>query len=145
MSKQSYANHKRYYAPHHFIFLPLLGILLTVGVIRIFKDEANQLQWILFSITLFCILYLTIMVRQHYALMNQDRIVRLEFRLRYFQLTGKNTDEVERKLSLDQMAAFRFASDQEFAALLEKTIQDNLSPDEIKQSIRVWQPDEHRV
>lgn len=63
------------------------------------------------------------MVRQHYALGNQDRILRLEFQQRYFELYGKRSDDV----------------------LLEKTLKSNISGDEIKKSIKNWKPDFHRV
>lgn len=85
------------------------------------------------------------MVRQHYALGNQDRIVRLEFRLRYFELFGKSSDEVESQLSFGQIAALRFAYDDEFRILIEKALQQNISADEIKKSITNWKADNSRV
>lgn len=143
--KQNYKNHSRYYTPHHFIFLPLLGILLGLGIWNICKDENNKLLWILFSILSFCMLYLTLMLRQHYALGNQNRIVRLEFRLRYYELHEKSASGVESKLTFAQIAALRFADDNEFKTLLEKAIQENLSANEIKKSIKNWQADNMRV
>ena len=85
------------------------------------------------------------MLRQHYALGNQDRIVRLEFRLRYFELYGKDSKEIEDKLSFSQIAALRFADDSEFGSLLERALQNNTSGDEIKKSINDWQADDMRV
>ena len=145
MKKQNYLNHKRYYIPHHFIFLPLLISLFTVGIIRIFKDPVHQLEWMLFSICIFCLFYLAIMLRQHYALGNQDRIVRLEFRLRYFELFGKSSMPVEQQLDFSQIAALRFADNSEFTILLERALQDNLSANNIKKEIRNWQPDNDRL
>jgi hypothetical protein len=145
MSKQNYKNHRRYYIPHHFILLPALGVLLAIGIRKSLIDDEHQLTWILFSITTFCILYLAIMLRQHYALGNQNRIVRLEFRLRYFELFGKSAAEVENKLSFAQIAALRFTNDKEFTHLARLAVENNLSGDEIKRSIRDWQADEWRV
>ncbi len=85
------------------------------------------------------------MLRQHYALGNQNRIVRLEFKLRYFELFGKSADEVESKLSFSQLAALRFSYDEEFKVLLDKALQQNISGDEIKKSITNWKPDHHRI
>ena len=85
------------------------------------------------------------MVRQHYALGNQNRIVRLEFKQRYFELFGKRSDEVEERLNFGQIAALRFAYDEEFKALLQKALTQNISGDEIKKSISSWKPDHHRV
>ena len=145
MKTQNYQNHRKFYAPHHFILLPLLLILEVWGIRKIFTDEPNQLSWILFSISIFLILYVAIMLRQHYALGNQNRIIRLEFKQRYFEIFGKRSDEVEEKLTFGQIAALRFAYDDEFKILLEKALNQNLSGDEIKKSITKWKPDFHRV
>ena len=145
MKTQNYSNHKRYYAPHHFIFLPGLAILLIIGIRKAIVDQEHQLEWELFSIVIFCILYLALMLRQHYALGNQNRIVRLEFRLRYFEIFGKSSDAVEKQLSFSQIAALRFADQNEFIHLLNLAINKGLSADEIKRSIKDWQPDNDRV
>lgn len=89
--------------------------------------------------------WLSFMTRQHYALGNQDRIVRLEMRLRYFQLTGEPFNSKEAKLSLAQIAALRFASDAELIALIERSIRENLSAKDIKESIQAWLPDHMRL
>ncbi|OWK97161.1 hypothetical protein AP75_12735 [Kaistella haifensis DSM 19056] len=145
MKTQNYSNHRKYYPPHHFVLLPLLMILLTIGLVKSFNDVANQLSWILFSIVVFLLLYLAIMLRQHYALGNQNRIIRLEFKQRYFEIFGKRSDEIEEKLNFGQIAALRFAYDDEFKILLEKALKDNISGDAIKRSIKKWKPDFHRV
>ncbi|MFP7655624.1 DUF6526 family protein [Chryseobacterium proteolyticum] len=145
MGKQNYKNHRKFYPPHHFIYLPLLFILECVGIYNIWNDGENKLTWILFSIVIFLILYLAIMLRQHYALGNQNRIVRLEFRQRYFEIFNKRSDEAYEKLSFDQIAALRFADDDEFKELLYKALNENFSGDQIKKSIKNWRPDHHRI
>ncbi len=145
MKNQNYDNHKKFYPPHHFIYLPLLFVLQVIGIKNVFTDEPNQLIWILFSVVIFLLIYLALMLRQHYALGNQNRIVRLEFKLRYFELFGKRSDEVESKLSFDQIASLRFAYDDEFKLLLDKAIEQKISGDEIKKSITNWKPDHNRV
>ncbi|SFI66830.1 hypothetical protein SAMN05421638_0559 [Kaistella treverensis] len=145
MQNQNYKNHRKFYPPHHFIFLPLLAFLLIFGVRKYFTDEKNDLVWALFSVIIFLFIYLTLMLRQHYALGNQDRIIRVEFKQRYFELFGKSSDEVENKLSFGQIAALRFAYDDEFKVLLDKALSGNLSGNEIKKSIKNWRPDNHRV
>lgn len=145
MNKQNYSNHIRFYAPHHFILLPLLLILLGVGIWQAFSDDENLILWILFSTLIFLILFLTIMLRQHYALTIQDRLLRLEFKQRYFEIYGKRSDEVEKLLSFGQMAALRFAYDDEFIILLEDAVKNKTSAKEIKKSIKNWRPDLLRV
>lgn len=145
MKTQNYQNHSRYYAPHHFVYLPLLIILEGFGIFKIFNDEEHQLLWILFSVVIFLIFYLAIMLRQHYALVLQNRMVRLEFKQRYFEIFNLRSDLVEEKLSFSQIAALRFAYDDEFKILLEKALKENISGNEIKKSIKKWRADENRV
>ena len=80
-----------------------------------------------------------------YANKNQDRIIRLEMRLRYYQLTHLPFTEKENLLSIKQIVALRFASDQELLALIDEAIAKNLNPKEIKKSIHDWQGDFMRV
>ncbi|WP_370896861.1 DUF6526 family protein [Chryseobacterium gossypii] len=145
MERQTYKNHRKYYPPHHFIYLPLLAVLELAGIYSIFTDRQNRLIWILFSIIIFLIFYLAVMVRQHYALGNQDRIVRLEFKLRYYEVFNERSDEIADKLSFDQIAALRFAYDNEFKELLDKALRENISGAEIKRSIKNWRPDYLRI
>lgn len=145
MKKQQYANHKRYYIPHHFILLPALMALFFIGAFNSYRSKENNLSWLLFTISIACIFYLAIMLRQHYALGNQNRIVRLEFKLRYFEMFGKRSEAVEKQLSFDQIAALRFANDEEFTELLHKALQEGLSGDAIKRAILDWQADNERV
>lgn len=145
MSQQNYNNHKKYYPPHHFILLPLLAMAAGTGFYRSYVADTDNTSWLLFGITSLFILYVAVMMRQHYALGNQNRIVRLEFRLRYFELYGKNSKEAEQQLSFGQIAALRFASDEEFKTLLEKAISEKLSPGDIKKAILHWEADHMRV
>ena len=144
MQNQNYQNHRKFYAPHHFVYLPLLGFLLGLGVYKMI-NENDQLSWILFSIVIFLLIYLAFMVRQHYALGNQNRIIRLEFKQRYFEIFNKRSDEIAEKLNFGQIAALRFAYDDEFKILLNRALNENISGDEIKKSIKEWRADHHRV
>ncbi len=85
------------------------------------------------------------MLRQHYALGNQDRIIRLEFRLRYFELYSQSALETERQLNFDQIAALRFANDKEFKNLLDKALINKLPGNSIKRDIREWVADDMRL
>lgn len=85
------------------------------------------------------------MLRQHYALILQNRIVKLELRYRYFVLTGTRLEAIEYKFTDDQLFALRFAPDSEFLALIERTLTQNLSSDAIKKAIVHWKGDYSRV
>lgn len=145
MAEQNYKNHTRYYPPHHYIFYPVAGFLFAVSLFFVFHDPENGLIWTFISIALLLNILLSLMLRQHYALTNQNRIVRLELRFRYYVLTNKRFEELEKKLSQGQVFALRFAPDEELPALAQRALTENLSPDQIKRSIKNWLPDEMRV
>jgi hypothetical protein len=145
MPDQRYENHVRYYPPHHFVFYPVLMILMGFSISFIFKYEDQSLIWTFISLALFMLGYLSFMLRQHYALNNQNRIVRLELRFRYYVLTGKRLEEVESQLSEGQLFALRFASDEELPDLVERAIREKIPADTIKKSVKNWLPDHMRV
>src|SRR6476620_4545108 len=117
MQEQSYKNHIRFYPAHHFIFYPLLILLFAICLFFAFQYKEQRLIWTFFAIAMLLLGWLSFMMRQHYALNNQNRIVRLEMRFRYFALTGQRLEPVEHRLSFGQIAALRFASDDELHVL----------------------------
>jgi len=145
MEKQNYKNHVRYYTPHHFVFYPVLMILLGFSIYYISKYEEQALVWTFIALSFFMIAYVAFMLRQHYALNNQNRIIRLELRFRYFVLTGQRFETFEDILSEGQLFALRFASDEELPPLIQRAVKENITPDEIKKSIINWLPDQMRV
>ncbi len=144
MQKQDYQHHIRYYPPHHYFFYPV-SLLLTIGSAWLTFREEQKLIWAAITLAFFMIMVLSVLLRQHYALDNQNRIVRLEMRLRYYQLTGKRFEPIEAQLSFGQIAALRFASDEELPALTDRAVKEQLSADNIKKVITNWQPDHMRV
>jgi hypothetical protein len=145
MNKVNSKQSLMWYAPHHFVFLPLMAILTGVGAYKSFNDEEHRLAWGLFGTLAFCILYLAVMMRQHYALGNQDRIIRMEMRLRYFELTGNSFSFIEHQLTFSQIAALRFADDDQLINLTNRAIKENLSAGEIKNAVKHWVKDDMRL
>lgn len=145
METQNYKNHIRFYPPHHFVFYPVMLILLGTSIYFIIADENLRTIWIFISILILAIILVSFMLRQHYALTLQDRIVRLEIRYRYFTLTGERLELLENKISDSQLFALRFAPDEELPSLVNKAILENLSSTQIKKSIQNWRADNHRV
>ena len=138
---QHYGNHIRFYPPHHFVFLPLVGLLIGVSAYFAFRFPERRLEWIGLSMAFFMMCFLAFILRQHYAIGNQNRIIRLELRLRYFQITGERLEPAEAHLSTGQLVALRFAPDDELPSLLQEAINEKLSPDDIKRRIKNWLPD----
>lgn len=143
---QNFKNHVRYYPLHHFILTPLTFAYLIWSVINVLKAwnvgfPTQELYQLLGAVILTMLLFLA----RIYALKNQDRIIRLEMRQRYFELTGKSFYSKERKLRLSQIIALRFASDEELVALINKAISGGMRSKEIKKEIQHWQEDKKRV
>lgn len=144
MKPQSYINHIRFYSPHHFVYYPVL-ILFLVTSIYFAITSANQLLWAFIAVVFVFLFCLAFMLRQHYALILQNRIVKLELRYRYFVLTGNRLETIEYKFTDDQLYALRFASDVEFLPLMDRALKENLSGDDIKKAIVYWKGDYSRV
>lgn len=145
METQNYKNHIRFYAPHHFVFYPVMLIFLASSIYFGIADENLRTIWIFISILIIAIILVSFMLRQHYALTLQDRIIKLEIRYRYFTLTGERLELLENKLSESQIFSLRFAPDTELPGLVKKAISENLSGNQIKKSIQNWHADHQRV
>jgi hypothetical protein len=145
MSTQNYKNHIRFYTPHHFVFYPICLILIFLAVRMGNRNpEFKLIWWFLAGLTIL-VTWLSFMLRQHYAMTLQNRLIRLEMAHRIFVHTGKDFYEYDQKLTDSQLFALRFASDEEFLPLLEKTLKNNTSAKDIKQDIKSWKPDKYRV
>jgi hypothetical protein len=75
----------------------------------------------------------------------QDRIIRLEMRVRCAALLTPEQQRALQGLDLRRTAALRFASDDELPALLDRTVRDSLTPDQIKRAVKNWVPDLDRT
>ena len=80
-----------------------------------------------------------------YIVALQDRIIMLEMKVRAAEVLAPGQDAQLSKLTVKQIVALRFASDDELGSLLERAVRENLSPRDIKASIRTWRPDWYRT
>lgn len=141
---QTNKNHARYHPLQHYVLVPISAIILVVAIISTITSIVKGD----FSFNTFLIMGLVIMgiITSVLARMNplkvQDRTIRVEEQLRYFILTGS---PINPKITIPQLIALRFASDDEFPKLAEKAALTNMTPDEIKNEIQQWRSDEYRV
>jgi hypothetical protein len=145
MAVQDYKNHIRFYPPHHFVFYPIVLALLASSIYYSITDLPNQKLWIFISALIFVVGWLAFMLRQHYALVLQNRIVRLELRYRYFVITGTRFEPMEYLLKDSQLFALRFASDEELPKLVQQAVAEKMSGNAIKKAIINWFSDHNRV
>ena len=120
-------------------------LLLALAGRGIVKDESNTCLWVAIGALGLLLGWLSFMMRQHYSLTGQNRMVRMEMRFRYYVLTGQRFEPLEQQLSFRQVAALRFASDEELPALVKRALAERLSPNDIKKSIKNWLVDDMRV
>ena len=136
--EQNYANHAQR-APLWLVsaFTALLGFIAMV--VAVFRQPGYITGGlVLLAFSLICV----VMMVRGYALRLQNRIIRLEMQTRVARL-GRDADFA--RLTMPQIIALRFASDAELPALMARAIADNLTPDQIKQAVAVWQPDHMRT
>lgn len=145
MPQQNYKNHIRFYPPHHFIFYPVMLIAMAFCGYYAWSDQLSRPLWLAVGICFACITWVAFMLRQHYSLTLQNRLVLLELRYRYFVTTGERLEPFETQLTEGQLFALRFATDNELPGLLQNAIKNNLSADAIKKSIKHWNADDRRV
>jgi hypothetical protein len=141
---QNYNNHTRLHPLHHFIHAPLTIAIFILALVRLIQGTGDTNDGIFNLLVAVALILLSIIARL-YALGNQDRVIRLEMRFRYFQKTGSSFQEIEPKLSKGQIVALRFAGDNELLALIDRTIKEGLTSKQIKSSIKDWQADEMRA
>ena len=142
MKQQNFKNHSKWVIGYHLVtFLAIL--VLIVGSIRYLLNSSDDNLYtssllVLVSFVLLFVFYFS----RVFALRAQDRAIRAEENFRHFLLTGKPFNN---KLTVRQIVGLRFSSDEEFPALAEKAIQENLSEKEIKKQIKNWKPDLYRA
>jgi hypothetical protein len=139
---QTLANHTRLDPPFHFFVLPVFAISWIVSVVVLVRHPGFYSGWgvVLATAAMFAVLK----IRQ-YNLKVQDRLIRLEERLRLAALLPSTQHPQIARLSEDQLIGLRFASDEEAPALVQKTLTENLKRGDIKKAIRTWRPDYWRV
>ncbi|GAA3950166.1 DUF6526 family protein [Hymenobacter algoricola] len=149
MAEKPTKNTPMLYPWHHFVLLPAALILAGYGIRRYLDvaghdDETARLWFTVMALAVVG-LGVLVMLRQHYALRLQDRLLRLEVRQRYFELTGQRLQPLEAQLTLKQILSLRFAGDAELPALVQAAIKENLSPKDIQARIQDFQFDHLRV
>ncbi|MFS8084386.1 MAG: DUF6526 family protein [Acidobacteriota bacterium] len=142
-TQQSYANHTRWQPPFHFFVLPVMLINFVWAIVEFVKTPGwYQGWWIVVSLALVVLAFL---VRIN-ALRVQDRVIRLEERLRYQQLLPADLSQQCGSIAIGPVIALRFASDEELEGLVREVLGGRITkPGEIKKVIKNWRGDTLRV
>jgi hypothetical protein len=140
---QNFANHTRWHPPFHFFVLPVMLINFIWSVVEFVRAPGiNSGWWVIVSLAL---AMLTFFVRTN-SLRVQDRIIRLEEKVRYQQVLSPALAQQPTALTTGQIIALRFASDEELEDLVGQVAAGRLAkPKDIKRAIKNWRADTFRV
>ena len=142
-SPQSYENHTRWHAPFHYFVAPVLLTNVVVAVVQLIRDPGLDRGWWL--VVSAALLVLAGLARLN-PLKAQDRIIRLEESLRYYQILPEELAARAASLTTAQTNALRFAPDEELEGLVREVLEGRLTkPDEIKRAVKSWRADTLRV
>lgn len=141
--QQSYANHVRR-VPAYLWTSALLTATLIGSLVNLYESlgDSSRIYSASLIVALTLATSLLAVLARSFALRAQDRAIRAEEQLRHYVLTGKLLDP---RLTVQQIIGLRFASDAEFAALAQRAADQGLAPKDIKQAVRSWRADWHRV
>lgn len=141
---QSFQNHTAR-DPVHTPALLILLLNVIVAVIWAFRAHTPGLPLRMWVVLVSAALFLSSLKARTNAQRVQDRVIRLEEHLRYARLLSPTQAAAAEALPLPKRIALRFASDAELPTVLNRTLTEDLTPKQIKQSIQTWRPDIHRV
>lgn len=146
---QTFSSHRRFDPLFHFFLVPVFAVGLLLSLIHFFyhfresdrRDNIHSFLLIVLAVALLILVFRT----RIYALKVQDRVIRLEERLRLTQLLGEPLRSRIPELTEEQLVGLRFASDAEVPHLVERALSEKLKRGDIKKAIQNWRPDNWRV
>jgi hypothetical protein len=138
-SDQNYSNHVRFFPPFHFFVAPVLLINVLVTGYLVYRSPSRFGVW---QVIVAIALVVLALVARLMALSVQDRVIRLEMRLRMREVLPADLQARIPEITREQCVGLRFASDAELSALVRKVLAGELKTSaEIKKQIGQWQVD----
>ena len=136
---QTYTNHRRFFALYHYIALPIVSLNVVYTAINAFRapNQANIWSFV-FGVGIAA----GLLAARTMVLIVQNRVIRLEQRLRLVALLPDHLRGRIVELNLSQLIGLRFASDAELSSLVERCLAGELkNAEEVKKAITSWQAD----
>ena len=136
---QTFANHRRVFPLYHYVAAPIVTLNLVYTAIVAFRAPGKATIWaFVFAVGVAALL----LASRTMVLIVQNRVIRLEQRLRLVALLPDHLRSRIVELKLTQLIGLRFASDSELASLVERCLAGELKDgDEVKRAITNWQAD----
>ena len=144
MNEQNFTNHVKFVPPFHFFAVPVFVINFFWSLYRLWQLGFSFAG--IFGVILAAALVVLVFEARLFALAVQDRVIRLEERLRYAQVLPADLQARTGELMIGQIVSLRFASDEELSALMRKVLDEKVTERKaIKQLIKSWKPDYQRA
>ncbi len=140
---QNFANHTRMHPPFHYFLAPGSIVLLILTIVNVVRHYGRLDAWIL--VLMGALFFVAVLLIRTNPLRVQDRLIRLEERMRLEALLSAERRSCIDELTESQLVALRFASDAELPALVVNAVANNMKSKDIKQAIVAWRPDTFRV
>jgi hypothetical protein len=138
---QSFANHRRFFPLYHYFALPILCLNIAMTLVYAYRHPGSY-KWNIWQIIMSVALVVAVLALRSSAIIVQNRIIRLEQRLRLAGLLPERLRARVPELSVSQLIGLRFASDAELPALVERCLSGDLKgAEDVKRAITTWQPD----
>ena len=140
---QTYKNHARFFPLFHFFVAPVLTINVLNTIRHLYNRPARDTVWeVIVAAALFGLAF----AARAMALTVQDRVIRLEMRMRMNQVLPAELCARFDQLTRQQVVALRFAGDAELADLVREVLDGKLQTQKaIKERVRQWTPDHLRA
>jgi hypothetical protein len=142
VSQQSFSHHTRYDPLFHFFILPVFAITLVASIVHVLRWPGLHSGWMVVVIIAAVVALFKLRL---YPLKVQDRVIRVEERMRLMTLLDPALRPRIAEFTESQLIALRFASDAELPAVAIRALDEKLSSQAIKQSIQHWRADDWRV
>jgi len=140
---QSYKNHAKFVPPFHFFVVPILAANAVWMTWRAVSHPSGEM--IMAALTAWALIVLAFLARV-FALTVQDRVIRLEMRLRLRELLPADLQPRVPEFTRNQLVALRFAGDRELPALARRVLDERLQDRKsIKLLVQDWQADNLRA
>jgi Family of unknown function (DUF6526) len=145
-SVQVFASHRRWDPRYHFFAAPVVLISFVVALWGFIRSlSAGFSAWAAWNVIVWAAAIVFILVVRSYPLKVQDRVIRLEERIRLATLLDGPLKARSLELDERQLVGLRFAPDAEVPGLVKAALDEKLSGEEIKKRIQTWRPDTFRV
>ncbi|MBP7777649.1 MAG: hypothetical protein KA371_11005 [Acidobacteria bacterium] len=140
---QSFQTHRKFVPLYHYVALPILMVNVLVAAYYLVRAPGLPSVW---ALLMGVALFLSALFARVFALAAQDRVIRLEERMRMRELLPEALRSRIHEFSREQIIGLRFASDGELPELAATVLRDNIQKrDAVKKMVKSWRADDHQL